>query len=176
MENKFFGNYFQLIGCFEGFDSEMVWSENFHFKPFTDSHAKRERERERESPDHSSDQAPFRWPQTGLVALCHTSANQAKINSNAARTTPIDSKVRRPTPAPIANRTAPIKQRSTPTPLDLAFAARFDEFFFSGFCFFCVFVWPDLMNFFSGFCFFCVFVLMNDIIYLFGSWENVCNK
>ena len=37
-------------------------------------------------------------------------------------------------------------------------------------------IWPDLMNFFSGFCFFCVSVLRNDIIYLFGSWENVNNK
>ena len=44
MENNFSGNYFQLTGCFEGFDLEMVWSENFHFKPFPDSHAKRERE------------------------------------------------------------------------------------------------------------------------------------
>ena len=48
MENKFSGNYFQLTGCFEGFDPEMVWSENFHFKPFPDSRAKTERERERE--------------------------------------------------------------------------------------------------------------------------------
>ena len=48
MENKFFWNYFQLTECFKGFDSEMVWSENFHFKPFPDSRAKREKERERE--------------------------------------------------------------------------------------------------------------------------------
>ena len=44
MENKFSGNYFQLTGCFEGFDPKMVWSENFHFKPFLDSRTKRERE------------------------------------------------------------------------------------------------------------------------------------
>ena len=44
MENKFSGNYFQLTVCFEGFDPEMVWSENFHFKPFPDSRAKREKE------------------------------------------------------------------------------------------------------------------------------------
>ena len=44
MENKIFGNYFQLTVCFEGFDPEMVWSENFHFKPFPDSRAKREKE------------------------------------------------------------------------------------------------------------------------------------
>ena len=49
MENKFSENYFQLIGCFEGFDPEMVWSENFHFKLFPNSCAKKERERERES-------------------------------------------------------------------------------------------------------------------------------
>ena len=34
-------------------------------------------------------------------------------------------------------------------------------------------IWPDLMNFFFGFCFFWVCGLRNDIIYLFGSWENV---
>ena len=31
-------------------------------------------------------------------------------------------------------------------------------------------------EFFFGFCFFCVRGLRNDIIYLFGSWENVSNK
>ena len=30
--------------------------------------------------------------------------------------------------------------------------------------------------FFVRFCFFCVYLLRNDIIYLFGSWENVSNK
>ena len=30
--------------------------------------------------------------------------------------------------------------------------------------------------FFFGFCFFCVSLFRNDIIYLFGSWENVSNK
>ena len=83
--------------------------------------------------------------------------------------------------------TAPalIKQRLTPTSRDLASAAQsrlrraispldrtqsplslpsslnltsFDDFFFFGFCFFWV----------CG--------LRNDIIYLFGSWENVSNK
>ena len=33
--------------CFNGFDPKMVWSENFHFKPFSDSRANRERERDR---------------------------------------------------------------------------------------------------------------------------------
>ena len=48
MENKFSGNYFQLTGCFEGFDPEMVWSENFHFKSFPDSRTEIETETERE--------------------------------------------------------------------------------------------------------------------------------
>ena len=48
MENKFFRKHFQLSVCFSGFDPEIVYSENFHFKPFLDSCAKRERERERE--------------------------------------------------------------------------------------------------------------------------------
>ena len=38
-------------------------------------------------------------------------------------------------------------------------------------------IWPNLMNFFFfGFCFLCVSLFRNDIIYLFGSWENVSNK
>ena len=45
MKNKFSGNTFQLTVCFSWFDPEMVWSENFHFKPFPDSRAKRERDR-----------------------------------------------------------------------------------------------------------------------------------
>ena len=44
MENKFSRKYFQLTVCFSWFDPEMVWSENFHFKPFLDSRTKRERE------------------------------------------------------------------------------------------------------------------------------------
>ena len=67
MENKFFGKYFQLTVCFSWFDSKIGFSQNFHFKPFSDSRAKREREREREeeeraqitpwtqSPDHAFD-------------------------------------------------------------------------------------------------------------------------
>ena len=63
MENKFFGNAFQLIVCFSWFDPEMVWSENFHFKPFSDSRAKRERDRTQITPRTKSpepfDFAPF---------------------------------------------------------------------------------------------------------------------
>ena len=80
MKNKFSGNYFQLTMCFNGFDSEIGFSQNFHFKPFPDSRAKREREREREretpvlrpssSPTttaaHSSDRALVRRPQIEL--------------------------------------------------------------------------------------------------------------
>ena len=45
MENKFSGKYFQLTVCFNGFDPEIGFSQNFHFKPFPDSHVERERER-----------------------------------------------------------------------------------------------------------------------------------
>ena len=56
MENKFSKKYFQLTVCFNGFDPEIGFSQNFHFKSFSDSHAKRERERERrESPYHAFD-------------------------------------------------------------------------------------------------------------------------
>ena len=37
--------------CFNGFDPEIGFSQNFHFKPFPDSRTKRERE----SPDHAFD-------------------------------------------------------------------------------------------------------------------------
>ena len=43
MENKFSRKYFQLTVC-NGFDLEIGFSQNFHFKPFPDSRAKRERE------------------------------------------------------------------------------------------------------------------------------------
>ena len=46
MENKFSKKYFQLIVYFNGFNSEIGFSQKFHFKPFPDSRAKRERERE----------------------------------------------------------------------------------------------------------------------------------
>ena len=47
MENKFSGKYFRLTVCFSWFDPKMVWSKNFHFKPFLDSRVKTKRERER---------------------------------------------------------------------------------------------------------------------------------
>ena len=155
MENKFSEKYFQLTVCFSGFDPEIGFSQNFHFKPFPDSRAKREREREEEERAQSSDRAPVRRPQTELQFDDPHSTGLVDCS------------------------TAPIKQRSTLTPLDLASAARsrlhirhaispldrtqsplslpsslnltgFDEFFF---------------RFFS----FCVSVLRNVIIYLFGS-------
>ena len=65
MENKFFRKYFQLTVCFNGFDPEISFSQNFHLKQFPDSRAKRERERERErergrreSPDHATNPKP----------------------------------------------------------------------------------------------------------------------
>ena len=47
MENKFSEKYFQLTMCFNGFDPKIGFSQDFHFKPFPNSHAKRKRERER---------------------------------------------------------------------------------------------------------------------------------
>ena len=58
MKNKFFGKYFQLIMCFNGFAPKIGFIQNFHFKPFPDSRA--ERERERESPDHAFDFSDLR--------------------------------------------------------------------------------------------------------------------
>ena len=75
MENKFSGNYFQLTGCFEGFDPKMVWSENFHFKPFLDSRTKRERERERERAFNFADLQThwsMNWSRLQLRRLCRS--------------------------------------------------------------------------------------------------------
>ena len=49
--------------CFNSFEPEIGFSQNFHFKSFPNSHAKRERERERErgkreSPDHATNPEP----------------------------------------------------------------------------------------------------------------------
>ena len=93
--------------CFNGFDPEMVWSENFQFKPFPDSRAKTEREREREEEERaqSSNRAPVRQPQQRTP--------QTELQSNDPHSTDL-----------VDLSTAPIKQRSTPTPLDLASTAR----------------------------------------------------
>ena len=50
IENKFSRKYFQLTVCFNGFDLEICFSQNFHFKPFMDSHVERERERAQITP------------------------------------------------------------------------------------------------------------------------------
>ena len=147
------------------------------------THEQRQREREEEERAQSSNRAPVRQPQQRNP--------QTELQSNDPHSTDL-----------VNRSTAPIKQRSTPTLLDLASAARshlrihrtispldqtqsplsllfslnlteFDEFFFLGFVSFVFLYWPDLMNFFPGFCFFCVSVLRNDIIYLFDSWEDV---
>ena len=150
MENKFSENYFQLTRCFAGFDPKIVWSENFHFKPFPDSRTKRERERE--SPDHSLDRAPIWRPKElqsddhkpvsshhATLAPIHTSTNQAKINSNAARS---------------------------------CLYRVIWWIFFSGFCFTCVSIWPNLMNFFLGFVSF-VFLYWGMILYICLAAEKM---
>ena len=53
MKNKFFGKYFQLIMCFNGFAPKIGFIQNFHFKPFPDSRGERERERAQIPPSTS---------------------------------------------------------------------------------------------------------------------------
>ena len=154
MENKFSGSYFQLTVCFSWLDSEIGFSQNFHFKPFPNSCAERERERERERAQIT--------PQTKLQSDDH------RLSSSPTTPAPTYTAPhqRRSTPAPI-------KQRSTPTPLDLVSAAR------SRLRLHCAISpldrtqsplsLPSSLNltgfddFFSGFCFFCVSILRNDI-------------
>ena len=103
--------------------------QNFHFKPFPDSCAKTEREREEEERAQSFDRAPVRRPQQHTPQTKLQSDNHRLSSSSTTHTPPVSSIV-----APRwshqsrrsqhrANRTAPFKQRSTPTPLDLAFTS-----------------------------------------------------
>ena len=106
MENKFSGSYFQLTMCFSWFDPKIGFSPNFHFKPFPDSHAKREKaqitpqtELQFNNP-HSTglvnrNTAPIAPDRTGLITPRHTSANPHQHRSTLE----------------------PIKQRLTPTPI-----------------------------------------------------------
>ena len=141
MENNFFGKYFQLAMCFNGFDSEIGFSQNFYFKPFLDSYTKRERERAQITPSTSPANPEPRSRHEPFPLL-----TQHDLSSLTATHSSDRALVRRPTlhqsrrsqhradrtrshrscrSQHCANRsTTPIKQRSTPTPLDLAFAAR----------------------------------------------------
>ena len=137
----------------------MVWSENFHFKPFPDSHGERERAQitpqiELQSDDHrpvSSHRATPMPTRTSANPHQHRSskdrlqrrshrADQANIDSNAAQS--------------------------------LLRCAIWWIFFLVLFLLCFYMTWFDEF-FFPEFCFFCVSVLRNDIIYLFDSWENV---
>ena len=80
MENKFSGNYLQLTECFEGFDPEMVWSENFHFKPFPNSHAKTE---EREPSTSTSPITAFDFDFANLRT--HRSTNRSRLQLRRSR-------------------------------------------------------------------------------------------
>ena len=146
----------RVFGC--------AWKINFPeiiFSYFPDSHLEREREREREpSPQttvaHSLDRAPVRRPQiklqfddphsTGFVDRSTAPIAPDRIGLAFAFAS-----------------TTLIKQRSTPTLLDLAFAsAAWSNPVASLSSFFSQFDWIWWI-FFSGFCFFCVSVLRNDI-------------
>ena len=63
----------------------------------------------------------------------------------------------------------------SPPPRDLVFAASKSNPVASLSSFFSQFD-QILWIFFVWFYFFCFYLLRNDIIYLFGSWENVSNK
>ena len=145
-----------------------------HFR----THAQRERERER---PQSSNRAPVQRPQqctpqtklqsddhgssssltthtlpvSSIVAPCRLHrADQAKIYSNATR-----SRLRHTISS--SHPLRDLASRSNPVTSLSSFFSQFDRIWWI-FC--------------SGFCFFCVSVLRNDIIYLFGSCENVSNK
>ena len=127
----------------------MVWSENFHFKPFPDSCTQRESLdlRPSSSPTttaaHSSDHAPIRWSILSIAAPRRSSKDRLQHHSIS------------PPPRYIASRSNPVASLSS-------FFSQVDRiwwFFFLGFVSFVFLYWPDLMNFFSEFCFFCISVL-----------------
>ena len=151
----------------------MVWSENFRFKPFPDSRAKRERERSHPKRDRTQSPEPFdfapfdfagkpRALQLRTLRLCcltstsnHTLRLRQQTQSpnhafDFAKIAPQD----RTETAPIAPITLRSQLRNCWVLMNLT---GFDNFFFVGFCF-------------------CVYLLRNGIIYLFGNWENVRNK
>ena len=141
----------------------MVWSENFHFKPFPDSRAKRDRELTQITP---RTQIAIRL-QLRIAPRSHPSTLPVNLEARIARLW-----LRRWTQRPGSHafdfadfarlrlcrdgtETAPIALRSQLRNCwVLMNLTGFDEFFLVGFCF-------------------CVYLLRNDIIYLFGSWENV---
>ena len=171
MENKFSRKYFQLTMCFNSFDPEMVWSENFHFKPFPDSHAKREREKERESPilrpsssptttaAHSSDQALIRWSILSIAAPRRSSKDRLQHHSIS------------PSPRYIASRSNPVASLSS-------FFSQFDRIwwiFFSRFCFFCVSVLTGFDEFFFWVLFLLCFCI-EEWYYIFVWQLRKCEK
>ena len=166
MENKFFGKYFSwpyvLVGLTQKWFEVKLFTSN-HF--WTHTHRERERERKREPRSllrPSSSPTTTNWSRRSAPHQCrptpaqiHTSTNQAKIDSNADQ-------LQSPTTHTSTDRQS---HRADQAKIDFnAARSRLRRaiwwIFFFWFCFFCVSIWPDLMNFFfSKFCFFCVSIL-----------------
>ena len=165
-----------MFGCtwkieFSGFAFHLtvkrsLWPENyftFLFSLQTISgpsfrHAKKERERERNSEQEqtelqSDDHKLSSSPTTHTVPTAPVSSIAALRRSSKDR---LQHHAISPLPPPrdLASRSNPVASLSS--------FSQFDRIW-------CIF-------FFFGFCFFWVYGLRNDIIYLFGSWENVSNK
>ena len=167
MENKFSGNAFQLTVCFSWFDPEMVWSENFHFKPFLDSRAKRKREiapRSRHEPraqspstlhpSTSSFDFDFELHPDRTLRLRRWTQSPGSHTFYFAEITPQD----RTDCTPGSHRDG-----TNRTEIAIEKWLGFDEF-------------DRIWWIFFGWVCFCVYLLRNGIIYLFASWENVRNK
>ena len=133
----------------------MVWSENFHFKPLPDSHAKREREIEPKAQSPSTSH-----PSTLLFDFDFESHLDCTLRLHR-QTQSLDHAFN-------FVEIAPRWHRSHWSHWDRnwemvgfrwiwPYLTGFDEFFLVGFCF-------------------CVYLLRNCIIYLFRSWKNIRNK
>ena len=183
MENKFSGNTFQLTVCFSWFDPEMVWSKNFHFKPFPDSRAKGERDRTQITPWTQSPE-PFDFTvrlRLWIAPRSHPSTSPVNPELRALRLRTLQlrhstSTLNRTQIAPFdfvgeprAQITPSTSSRSHPKIAPRQHQSHWDRNWeIVGFRW----IWPYLTGFdeffLVGFCF-CVYLLRNGIIYLFRS-------
>ena len=139
----------------------------FEVKIFTSNHfwthAQRHREREREP---RSLLRPSSSPMTTDRSRRTMSHQRRSSKDQLQRQSHRADRLQSPTTHTSVDRTAPIKQRSTPTPLNLASTARSDEFFFLGFVSF-VFLYDLIWWFFFFWVLFLLCFCIEEWYYIF---------
>ena len=184
MKNKFSGKYFQLTVCFSWFDPEMKWKSSLQtISELTRKGTERERKRERERERERKKREPRSLLKPSSSSMTTNRSRRTAPHQRRSSKDRLQRQLHRadrlqsPTTHTSVDRTVLIKERSTPTPLNLASTARFDEFFFWALfllCF-CMTGFDDFFFFFWVLFLLCFCIEEWYYIYLFGSWENVCN-